>query len=162
MIPPTSSIFFGPIQDRCDPAHQETVALAKYLNRAWVVATLDDPYNYAVNLLTVIQPFGSALLALNPNPTVGEAVACVRAYNPSSRWSGGKLNVTKRTRSNVFRAASVHYGREITALTKSFNRCTTPVRSHRVTGRSGNPTTLARQIPHLPAPVAAPGAVGYF
>ncbi len=83
MIPQTSTTFLARQRDTFDPAHQEVAALAKYLNRLWdFAANRNESSQYALDLLTVVQQFDSALMVLNPNPTVGEALARVYAYQP--------------------------------------------------------------------------------
>lgn len=60
---------------------EETTALCRYLNRVWNrLAVKGDDTNLLFASVTAIQQFDSALQNLNPNPTVMEAIARVRAY----------------------------------------------------------------------------------
>jgi hypothetical protein len=80
LIPRTCA--YLPASDR-HGSEQEAAALAKYLTRAWSRAkSLDEFTECALNLLTVAQQLDVALMTLNPNPTVTEAVARVRVYYP--------------------------------------------------------------------------------
>jgi hypothetical protein len=68
-------------RDQHTPALQEARLLARYLNRVWSAASSRDELSKsALDLLTITAQLDSALLELNPNPTVTEAVVRVRAY----------------------------------------------------------------------------------
>lgn len=82
LIPPASSSFFGRIRDCCDPRRAEAAALARYFDRCWSDTVDHDDYGRAIYLSVVVCQFDNSLLALNPNPTVGEAIARVGAYQP--------------------------------------------------------------------------------
>src|SRR4051812_11228457 len=83
MIPRTSGTLFARLHSESDPVRREAAALAKYLNRAWdSVAFQDEPRDSALVLLTVVQQFDAALMALNPNPTLSQALERVSAYRP--------------------------------------------------------------------------------
>lgn len=79
MIPPPAEAFFAGLQDKLNPARQEAEALAEYLNRVWNSA---EARNEPLCLLTAIQQFDCALMALKPNPTAAQALERVRAYRP--------------------------------------------------------------------------------
>jgi hypothetical protein len=84
MVPRTSGGFsvIACVRDACNPDRREAAALAGYFNRIWDhVAFADEPSD-ALALLTVAQQLDAALMNLNPNPTLGEAIERVRAYKP--------------------------------------------------------------------------------
>jgi hypothetical protein len=83
LIPQNFTCLSASVRHRREPMLREAETLAKYMGRAWAAAAsrgkLTD-YDSALNLLTVAQQFDEAILNLNPEPTVAEAVARVHAY----------------------------------------------------------------------------------
>ena len=80
LIPPTSDTLLGRIRDTCNPLRREAHLLAGYLNRMWCRVALQEPDFATETLMTIISQFDCAIMNLNPNPTMSEAAARVRAY----------------------------------------------------------------------------------
>src|SRR4051812_27706038 len=54
-----------------EPYRAEAAALVRYLDRAWAAAKTPELLSdHALNLLTAVQQLDSALLSMNPKPTV--------------------------------------------------------------------------------------------
>lgn len=82
LIPQTSASLPASERHEWEPVMREAAALAKYMNRCWNSAkSLDELSKYVLDLLTIAAQFDALIVGLNPNPTVAEAVARVRAYH---------------------------------------------------------------------------------
>ena len=78
----------------------EARGLARFLDRLWPYLVNDNgkpDQNLSLTALTAVAQFDSALCALNPEPTVGEALARVRVYQ---KWLKLIARDMDRARSN--------------------------------------------------------------
>jgi hypothetical protein len=80
----------------------EAQALGRFLDRCWASTVYEcarpnpDP-NLFANALTALEQFDAAVCTLNPDPTVGEALARVRVYRT---WLGLIARGMERARAN--------------------------------------------------------------
>ncbi len=102
-------------------AIREAKALARYMNRIWSAWAVDRAnLNFLLGAMTVLEQFDTALWTLNPNPTIGEALARVRAYRAwlgvvqqgikRAKENGLKVDQTERYLTRVLRILGSRYG----------------------------------------------------